>query len=236
MGKNIESNKLKLSVIEKKLKYKFKNIQLLIEALTHCSVNKVNNEKLEFLGDSILNFIITEKLYNMFPEKTEGELTRIRSNLIKKEKLIKISKKLNLQDYIIYGNSIKKIDIKTSILANTIEAVFASIYLDGGIKEVKKILYRIYKKEINCNKLLKKDPKTLLQELLQNKKMNIPIYEITKTTKNNNKELFHVKCTIKELNIYSIGKAYSKKIAEQKSAKKIIKNITKINKNLLFKK
>lgn len=212
---------------KKKLKYKFKNIELLNKSLTHSSKNKINNEKLEFLGDSILNFIITEKLYNMFPNKSEGELTRIRSNLVKKEKLIKISKKLNLSKYILHGDSIKKNDEKTSILANAIEAIFGSIYLDGGLKIIKKIINKIYEKDIKCKNLFKKDAKTYLQELLQNKKIDIPDYTIIDISKNNNKEIFKVKCFIKKLNISSTGLAYSKKLAEQKSAKKITKNIIK---------
>lgn len=220
--------KKKLEKFSKKyLKYKFKNFELLNQALTHSSKNKINNEKLEFLGDSLLNFIITEKLYNKFPEKHEGELTRIRANLVNKKKLTIISKKLKISKYILYGNSIKDNDKKISILANAIEAIFGSIYLDGGLSKIKKIINKIYKKDLKSNKLLKKDAKTFLQELLQSKKINTPKYKIIKIFKNNNKDIFKIKCKIKKLNIFSTGTAYSKKKAEQKSAKKIIKTIIK---------
>ena len=207
---------------EKKLKYKFKNIETLYTALKHSSTGKNNNEKLEFIGDSILNLIISIKLYTLFPNSSEGELTRIRSNLIKKNKLFELAKKINISKYILLGSSIKKKDKKKSIIANAIEAVIGSIYIDGGFKKASKTVNYIYKNEIKNDELFKKDSKTILQEILQNNKIEVPKYELVKIKTKKNIEKFYIKCTIAILNISSIGKGLSKKDAEQQSAKKII--------------
>ncbi|MDP2763167.1 MAG: ribonuclease III [Enterobacteriaceae bacterium] len=208
------------------LKYNFKNIELLKTALTHKSLNQNNNERLEFLGDSILNFIITKKLYKSFPQYSEGKLTQTRSNLTKGNKLLELSNKLTVEKYILTGKSLKSPN--NSIAINAIEAIIGAIYLDSNLKNTEKIINIIYKNQINENTSTKKDPKNRLQEYLQNKNLSIPNYTLIKTYGKKHNEIFLVKCNINDLNISVLGIGKSKKIAEKICAEKIIKKYTMI--------
>ncbi|HFL8824326.1 MAG TPA: ribonuclease III [Candidatus Azoamicus sp. OHIO1] len=205
------------------LKYNFKNIELLKIALTHKSLNQNNNERLEFLGDSILNFIITKKLYKSFPQYSEGKLTQTRSNLTKGSKLLELSNELTVEKYILTGKSLK--NPNNSIAINAIEAIIGAIYLDSNLKNTEKIINIIYKNQINENTSTKKDPKNRLQEYLQNKKLSIPNYKLIKTYGKKHNEIFLVKCNINDLNISVLGIGRSKKIAEKVCAEKIIEKI-----------
>lgn len=217
---NIETLK---KAIEKTFKYKFKNTNLLKIAITHKSSQKENNERLEFLGDSILNFLITKKIYKLYPEKSEGKLTNIRSNLISNNKLLKIANKLKIKNNIITGNSIK--NINDSIIINTLEAVIGSIYLDSNIETIENITNCIYKKIINTNTLTIKDPKSTLQEYLQHINIPIPNYKIIKTYGKMHNKTFLIKCKINKLNIHTISIGKSIKYAEKICAQKIINKI-----------
>ena len=130
----------------KLLGYEFNDSSLLEQALTHRSVNSNNNERLEYLGDAILGFVITDKLYSKFPDATEGELTRLRAYLVKGEKLAEIARNINLSDYLKLGPGELKSGgwRRNSILANTLEAVLGAIYLDSGIDECRIIILNLY--------------------------------------------------------------------------------------------
>ncbi len=222
--------------LEKKIKYKFINKNILFMSLTHKSYNINHNERLEFLGDSILNFIITKKIYNKFYNYKEGLMTRIRSKLVNKKNLFKIANKLKLNKYILLGyGEIKNNKLyKKSILANTLEAIIGAIYIDSkNINKVEKIIKILFlnKKKIN-KKFNYKDYKTILQEYLQKKKLPLPKYFLANTTGKDHEQIFTIYCKIKNLNKFTKGKGKNKKYAEQIAAKKALINLGLIKSNV----
>jgi len=214
------------------LGYIFKNKQHLERALTHRSASKNNNERLEYLGDSIINFCMADILFRNFPDQDEGTLTRMRSNLVKKETLVSIAKSINLTNYLILGTGELKSGgyLRDSILADTLEALCAAIYLDDeNITTVKAILANLFSQKINAftSELDSKDPKTLLQEYLQKYKLPLPIYVIEEITGAAHDQTFHVSCTVHIKDIPNkITHAESKNLrsAEQKAAKLFLDN------------
>ncbi|ADM89744.1 ribonuclease III [Candidatus Zinderia insecticola CARI] len=213
--------------LEKILRYNFNNKSLLFLALTHSSYSNINNEKLEFLGDSILNTCITSILFNKFKNESEGFLSKFRSYLVRREKLYNISKKINLYNFLFLGNSeIKNSgNLKISILSSTLEALFGAIYIDSDFNTINNIIYKLYKFDIN-NFNIKyniKDFKTLLQENLQKMKYFLPKYEIYKIYKLKNFQIFKIKCIFVEKNIITYGMAEKIKVAEQIAARFMLK-------------
>ncbi|WP_338521541.1 ribonuclease III [Candidatus Legionella polyplacis] len=225
------SNFLNINLLEKKLGYNFKNIFLLKKALTHCSAGKKNNERFEFLGDSILNFIISDKVFQLFPYKNEGEMSKIRSLLVKKEMLFNIASEIKLKLFLNLGiGEVKSGGLnKASILSNTLEAIFAAVYIDGGMVEVKKLIFRLYKFRLSKSILLLnlKDAKTELQELLQSRKKPIPQYKLIKKCGKIHKQIFYIMCNVSYLNISEIGFGNTIKQAEQNSASRVLYRIKK---------
>ncbi len=219
-----------INYLEKKIKYKFNNKKILFLSLTHRSYNNNHNERLEFLGDSILNFIITNKIYKKFYNFQEGIMTRIRSKLVNKNNLFKIANKIKLYKYILLGNGeIKnnKKNNKKSILANTLEAIIGAIFIDSkNIKITEKIIkYLFFKNQILNTKYNYKDYKTLLQEYLQKIKLPLPKYYLGKIKGKDHKQIFTIYCKINNLNKISKGISYNKKNAEQIAAKNILINL-----------
>lgn len=218
----------KLNNLTKNLKYKFVNKDLLILALTHSSHQEINNQRLEYLGDAILNFVIAEHLYILQPHSKEGDLTRIRANLVKKSTLAIIAKGLLIQDYIFLGIGEKKTGgcNKDSILADTIEAIIGAIYLDSDFITIKNLIISWFANFEEYQKLtsVNKDSKTVLQELIQAKGLNLPKYEIIKITGKPHNQVFQVKCLINDLNLYQevFGIGSNRKQAEQDAAKKAL--------------
>ncbi len=209
--------------LQKNIKYKFKNIKILKQCLTHRSYNKNHNEKLEFLGDSILNFIITKIIYKKFSYKKEGYMTRIRSNLVNKKNLFKKAKKLKLNKYLLLGLCEIKMkgQYKKSILANTLEAILGGIYLDSkNINIVENTIKYIFLYKKNFKTKNTKDSKTILQEYLQKYKIPLPKYYIYNKLGKDHEKTFIVHCKIN--NKITKGKAKNKKIAEQIAAKKAL--------------
>ncbi len=221
---------ININYLEKKIKYKFNNKKILLLSLTHKSYNKNHNERLEFLGDSILNFIITNKIYKKFYNFKEGLMTRIRSKLVNKKNLFKIANKIKLYKYILLGKGeIKnnKKNNKKSILANTLEAIIGAIFIDSkNIKIIKKIIiYLFFKNQILNKKYNYKDYKTLLQEYLQKIKLPLPIYFLGKKKGKDHKQIFTIYCKINNLNKINKGISYNKKNAEQIAAKNTLINL-----------
>ena len=167
----------------RRLDYTFKNDDFLKQALTHCSAGKLNNERLEFLGDSILNFVIANVLYEKFPEQSEGQLSRLRAHLVKGETLAEVALEIGLGDYLFLGQGELKSGgfRRTSILADALEALFASIYLDGGLVMAQQTILYLYHAKLNdkCLNFSLKDSKTQLQEFLQAEKLALPEYNLT---------------------------------------------------------
>ncbi len=230
---------IKIFYLEKKIKYKFINKKILILSLTHRSYSNIHNERLEFLGDSILNFIITKKIYKKFFNKKEGFMTRIRANLVNKNNLFKIAQKLELNKYILLGQGELKMlgQYKVSILANTLEAIIGAIFIDSkDIKIVENIIKKLFFNYKNNKKILNiknnhKDYKTMLQEYLQKIKLPLPKYYISNKKGKEHQQIFTVKCKTKLFKQIIKGIGNSKKKAEQKSAKKILIKIGLIKKN-----
>ena len=202
----------KLENLQKSLAYQFSNPELAQLALTHRSANAEHNERLEFLGDALLGFIVAETLFTLNPQATEGELSRMRSALVNKSALAAAARSLGIGEY---------------ILADTVEALIAAIYLDGGIGActtfVKKISER--KLAIDTATTERKDAKTRLQEFLQAQGKSLPKYEVVEITGAAHEQVFHVSCRLESFGTESAGSGTSKREAEQQAAMKILDTI-----------
>jgi len=213
----------------KSLGYQFKNSDLLDTALTHRSAGKNNNERLEFLGDSILGFVIAEILFSKYPDQPEGNLTRLRANLVRGETLSSLAKGLDLGSALILGPGEKKSGgwNRDSILANALESIIGAIYLDSGISDCTIFINTLYSdllRKMNIEDI-SKDPKTVLQEILQSKKIPLPIYCVIDEAGEPHKRDFTVSCTIEKLGHYISANGKSKRIAEQSAASIMLKLI-----------
>lgn len=207
--------------------YTFRNNDLLETALTHRSAGRDNNERLEYLGDSALGFIITEYLFLEFPSAQEGALTRLRANLVKRETLARLARELDLGSHIRLGPGERKSGgwRRDSILANALESIIGAIYLDSDLAECKRFIMAIYRETLDELDLagLEKDPKTVLQELLQARKMPLPVYQIVREQGEAHDRTFTVSCEIAGLDQRIIGDGRSKRSAEQSAASNALK-------------
>ena len=219
----------RISTLVARLDYQFENPDLLTEALTHRSAAAKNNERLEFLGDSILNFVIANKLFHLYPDSPEGDLSRLRASLVKKEGLALIAKDLELGEYLILGSGELKSGgyRRDSILADTVEAIFGAVYLDRGFEACSQLILRMYQQQLknipDVSQL--KDPKTRLQELLQARKIALPVYQVVDVSGKAHQQTFVISCEIKDFSITALGKAASRRKAEQKAAQQAIVEI-----------
>ncbi len=218
---------LKLNQLQKKINYQFQDITLLEHALTHRSFKGKNNERLEFLGDGILNFLIAESLFHKFPNLPEGDLSRLRSDLVKSKTLSDIALKFELGEYIKLGEGELKSAgwRRPSILADCMEAILAAVFLDSGLdasRSMIKLWFHDLIKNIDPKKI-EKDPKSILQELLQAQKIDRPSYEVINISGEAHAQHFEVTCTIDKLDISTQGEGSSRKVAEQMAASSAIK-------------
>ncbi|VFP79178.1 ribonuclease III [Buchnera aphidicola] len=215
-------NLIVIKKIQKFLGYKFTNISLLKHALTHRSASKKHNERLEFLGDSILSFIIAKALYHHFPKVNEGGMSRMRATLVRGNTLAEIASEFSLGSYLKLGQGEKKSGgfKRESILANAIEAIIASIFLDSNIYTVERIILKWYKKRFKEMSPIgtKKDPKTRLQEFLQSKHFPLPIYHVGQIYGAAHNQIFTIYCKINGLSEILIGIGASRRKAEQDAA------------------
>lgn len=213
----------------KKLGYQFKQIALLKEALQHRSVGTLNNERLEFLGDSILNCIISEKLFAQFPSATEGQLTRLRASLVKGDTLAELAKELDLPQFIKLGPGELKSGgfRRPSILADCLEAIIAAIFLDAGIETCKTCVLKWYAHRLEAIdlKAIIMDAKTELQEFLQSKRLPLPIYHVVSTAGEPHDQTFKISCTLQHNNVITEGEGSSRRKAEQAAAAKALEQI-----------
>lgn len=218
---------LRQKTLLKQLQYSFETVALFQQALTHRSASAQNNERLEYLGDAILSFVIAEALFERFPQLKEGKLSRLRSSLVKGVTLAEIGRELQLSEVLILGPGELKSGgfRRESILADTVEAILGAVYLDSGIADVKIMILRLYQERldaINVNSVAK-DAKTQLQELLQSRQQPLPIYsvkEIKQSAKTPPK--FEASCQIALLKKVVIAKGASHRKAEQKSAERAL--------------
>lgn len=223
---------MNIQEIEENIQYNFKNPKLLETALTHTSYAHTygieSNEKLEFLGDSILEFISSKYLYNNYPKLKEGEMTKVRATVVCEDSLYKIAKKHNFESYLKLGKSEKQnnLEPRKAIMADSVEAVIAAIYLDGGIEKAEKFIIENLNKsiEIASHNVGMKDYKTVLQEKLQiNGNVNIE-YKIIKEEGPDHNKVFtaEVSCNGR---ILATGIGKSKKLAHMEAAKKALEII-----------
>ena len=215
--------------LQKNISYQFSDIELLSKALTHRSVSKQNNERLEFLGDSVLGSIISEELYSRHSNIDEGQLSRLRSHLVRGNTLANLAKKLDISENLKLGQGELKSGgfRRESILADTFEAILGAIFLDSDYLTVKKVVLNLFSdllNEVKSEESLK-DFKTQLQEMLQKKGYDLPKYELIQTKGKDHNAVFYVSCHVEALKIKVEKNAKSIKRAEQACAKSILEEI-----------
>lgn len=212
--------------LARKLGYKFKDESLIELALTHRSHGKRNNERLEFLGDSILNFVIAEALFIRFPEAREGQLSRLRALLVKGETLSEIAREKQLGDYLRLGSGELKSGgfRRDSILADAVEAIIGAIYMDSDMDTVRRYILDWYQSRLESTSLenTQKDSKTRLQEFLQSRRAPLPEYELLSVEGEAHKQTFQIRCNIKLLDQPTEGVGSSRRQAEQEAAKQAL--------------
>jgi ribonuclease-3 len=223
---------VKLDKFQTILNYQFQLSDLLEQALTHRSYSQnKNNERLEFLGDSVLNLIISEDIYLRETGADEGELSRIRSSLVKEEALARVARDIDLGEYIYLGGGELKSGgfRRSSILSDTLEAIIGAIYLDGGFDAAQKTILHLYQEYLLNLADIKslKDAKTQLQEYLQSKQCDLPEYVVIKTTGKSHDQIFTVSCAVESLDLQCQGTGSSRKKAEQSAAKKTLDRLLK---------
>jgi len=212
-------------------KIEFNQPELLERALTHRSAAKKNNERLEFLGDSILSFVITKWLYDNFSHLPEGKLSRMRSTLVKGTTLAEIAKEYDLSNQLILGAGELKSGgfNRSSVLADAVEAIFAAVFLDQGIEKSENFIRTVMKKWLDNvdPDVTDKDAKTRLQEYLQKNGHNIPEYNLLETSGKDHLQTFKIQCLVQELNLSTTAIDRSRKKSEQKAAEQMLIQITK---------
>lgn len=225
--------KNKLSQLCRKLGYEFNNTDLLVVALSHRSVQGQNNERLEFLGDSILNFTAANYLFDRFPKAKEGELSRLRASLVKGETLASIARELNLGDYLNLGEGELKSGgfRRDSILADAVEAIIGAIYLDSGMTAANDCILNWFGARLNDLSLEVsfKDPKSKLQEWLQARKHELPIYSIVETEGDAHCQKFTVHCQIELFKEPIVAEGTSRRKAEKLAAEKALQQLETLN-------
>jgi ribonuclease III len=219
------------SLTNKGLGYQFNNPALFVQALTHRSFSGNNNERLEFLGDSVLNFIIAHQLFLRFPKLSEGDLSRLRAQLVKESSLAEIAFGLNLGDQLRLGEGELKSAgwRRPSILADALEAIIGAVYSDGGFVDAEALVLKLYAEKLaNIDpKSIDKDAKSQLQEYLQGKKIDLPDYNVLAIEGEAHAQTFKLECMIAKLNITTVGEGSSRRIAEQQAAQLALEMIKK---------
>ncbi|BEV07352.1 MULTISPECIES: ribonuclease III [unclassified Methylophilus] len=212
-----------LPVLQTRIGYQFLQPDLLQQALTHRSFSATNNERLEFLGDSVLNFIIAHQLFNLFPDIPEGDLSRLRAKLVKESSLAEIAISLHLGDALKLGEGELKSAgwRRPSILADALEAIVGAVYLDGGFDAAQQVVALLYRDKLQTidPTSIDKDAKSQLQEYLQSKKMDLPEYQVVSIEGEAHAQTFTVQCEIKKLKLTTTGVGTSRRVAEQQAAK-----------------
>lgn len=220
---------MKLQRLQAALGHGFGRPELLRQALTHRSFGSPHNERLEFLGDSVLNCVVAGALYNRFPSIKEGELSRLRANLVRQESLAEIARTLSLGECLQLGEGELKSGgaRRPSILADALEAIFGAIHVDAGFDAVRNVVERLYEPAMSRidPSDAGKDPKTALQEILQGRRLPLPRYGLLATRGEAHAQEFEVECAIAELGIRSTGTGSSRRIAEQQAAQRALAEI-----------
>ncbi|GLS92256.1 ribonuclease 3 [Psychromonas marina] len=222
---NENMKELELKRLEKRIAYHFTNFDLLQQALTHRSALGAHNERLEFLGDSILSFAISTDLYLRFPKVTEGDLSRMRATLVCGKMLAEVGREFNLGDCLILGPGELKSGgfRRDSIIADGVEAIIGAVFLDSNIDTVNALILKWFDSRLNSIKpgISQKDPKTRLQEHLQSRKQPLPIYEVLEIKGEAHNQQFTMACIIDGIETVQ-GQGTSRRKAEQIAAEKML--------------
>ncbi len=213
---------MSLASLVKHIDYPFNDPALLTQALTHRSFSGNNNERLEFLGDGALNFIIAHQLYQRFPRLAEGDLSRLRAALVKESTLSEIAFSLNIGDALKLGEGELKSAgwRRPSILADALEAIIGAVYVDGGYHVAEALVLKLFAEKLAIidPKIIDKDAKSQLQEYLQGKKIELPDYKVVSIEGEAHAQTFKMECVIEKLHITTVGEGTSRRIAEQQAA------------------
>ncbi|MBK7846645.1 ribonuclease III [Zoogloea sp.] len=222
---------MKLEGLQRAIGHRFARLELLEQAVTHRSFGSPHNERLEFLGDSVLNCVTALALFGRFAELREGDLSRLRANLVRQEALHRLADSLNLGDYLRLGEGELKSGghRRPSILADALEAIFAAVYIDAGFEAAKAVIDRLYAPSLAALDPARalKDPKTALQEWLQGRRMALPRYSLADTRGEAHQQEFEVECEIAGLGLKTRGIGVSRRAAEQQSAQRALELLPK---------
>ena len=220
------------TLLQQKLGHTFFDPTLLQQALTHRSHSGVHNERLEFLGDSVLNCVVASLLFQQFSGINEGDLSRVRANLVKQQTLYEIALRIDLASFLRLGEGELKSGgfRRPSILADTFEAIIGAIFLDAGFNAARDVLFALYLPILEKvdPATLGKDAKTLLQEFLQSKKIALPLYTVAATHGAAHNQEFEVECSIPKLDIQGFGTGGSRRAGEQMAAKMALEEATSL--------
>lgn len=219
----LQNETARLAGLVRQIAHDFKSLSLLTQALTHRSYASANNERLEFLGDGVLNFVIAHQLYQRYPKLPEGDLSRLRAQLVKEPTLSEIAQELGLGEYLRLGEGELKSGgwRRPSVLADALEAIIGAAFLDGGFAAAEAVVLRLYTPllgSLNPN-LITKDPKSQLQEYLQGQKISLPEYQVTAIEGEAHNQTFRVECFIPKHEVRTQGEGPSRRIAEQQAAR-----------------
>lgn len=215
--------------LKQSLAYVFEDEQLLKQALTHRSASGPNNERLEFLGDAVLQLVISELVFEKTPDASEGRLSRLRSTLVKDTTLVEIAADLGIGEFLILGSGEKKSGghRRSSILADAIEAIFGAVFLDVGLEGAREVIHKAYGARLHDlpEAADLRDPKSRLQEHLQGRKMALPDYAVQYISGKAHKQSFEVSCSIAELDAVTVGTGLTRRDAEQEAALAMLEKI-----------
>ncbi len=212
--------------LDKKLHYRFEDEALLRQALTHRSASGINNERLEFLGDAVLDFVISDALFAIYPDADEGDLSRLRASLVRDASLGPIAEQLGIGEHLILGSGERKSGghRRESILADAIEAIFGAVYLDSGFDAARQLIESLFAERLDnlphVDEL--RDPKTRLQEWLQARKEALPTYELEDVSGKAHRQRFTVSCAVRDGDVRSLGEGTSRRNAEQQAAERVL--------------
>lgn len=216
--------------LERKIGYQFNDADLIHLALTHRSAAGKHNERLEFLGDSILSFVIADDLYHRFPKVNEGDMSRMRATLVRGHTLAELGREFELGDYLKLGPGELKSGgfRRDSILADAVEAIIGAVYLDSDTETVRRIILSWYQSRLEAIQpgVSQKDPKTRLQEFLQGRRNPLPVYTVTNIKGEAHNQEFTVECEVAGVDKPVIGKGTSRRKAEQAAAETALEQLT----------
>lgn len=222
-----------LTKLESRVAYTFKDASLLDQSVTHRSFGNRNNERLEFLGDSILNFVVASALYHQFPDAKEGDLSRLRARLVKQQTLAEIARELDLGGFLIMGSGELKSGgfDRDSILSDAVEAIIGAIYLDGGFEEATDCILALYEERFAAltSSNIEKDAKSRLQEHLQGVGQPVPDYILVGTTGKSPNQSFRIECRSSSFSGTISAVGTSRRRAEQKAAELALKHLEVTN-------